>query len=167
MELSSRILLMQGGLILYEMGRDEYSEQVVRKAEAGLMSEIHWERMDRRPAAGREVLRVENICTEHLKNISFSLRKGEVLGILGAKGGYPSEILKAIGGYQKLEGGQIFVDGRPAGFKNPRTAVKAGVCFCGDAHEEMLLDENTSVKINMNVRAPVPDRPAGFDFGKI
>lgn len=152
MELSSRILLMQGGIILYEMGRDEYSEQVFRKAEAGLLNEIHWERMDRRPAAGREVLRVENISTEHLKNISFSLRKGEVLGILGTKGGYPAEILKAIGGYQKPEGGRIYVNGRQTGYKNPRAAVRAGVCFCGDAHEEMLLDENTSVKINMSLR---------------
>lgn len=75
-------------------------------------------------------LKVENLCFESvLKNISFELRKGEVLGIAGLLGSGRTEILKNIYGLLKPDKGNIYVDGKPVTFKHPADARDNGISF--------------------------------------
>ena len=59
-----------------------------------------------------------------VKNVSFQLRRGEVLGISGLVGAGRSELVETIFGMRKKSGGEIFVDGKPVQINHPRHAIR-------------------------------------------
>jgi ABC-type sugar transport system ATPase subunit len=62
-----------------------------------------------------------------LKDVSFRLSKGEVLGIAGLLGSGRTELLGAIFGIYSHDAGEIYIDGKPAKIRNPRDAIKKGL----------------------------------------
>lgn len=62
-----------------------------------------------------------------LKGVNFSLRKGEVHALCGENGAGKSTLIKALMGINKLDEGEILMDGQPANIKNPIDAAKKGV----------------------------------------
>jgi D-xylose transport system ATP-binding protein len=63
-------------------------------------------------------------------NVSFSVRKGEVLGISGLMGAGRSELLMSIfGAWQGKSAGEILVEGRPVSIDSPSEAIKNGIGF--------------------------------------
>ncbi|MBO5247286.1 MAG: sugar ABC transporter ATP-binding protein, partial [Eubacterium sp.] len=77
---------------------------------------------------GEEVLRVENLSREgFFKNVSFSVKKGEILGLTGLVGARRTEVIQTIYGVEKLDSGKIFLDGKEVKIKSPRDAIKNGI----------------------------------------
>ena len=61
---------------------------------------------------GETLLKVENITTKDIKNISFEVKKGEILGIAGIDGNGQNELIDAILGYTKVESGSVYYKGK-------------------------------------------------------
>lgn len=87
-------------------------------------------------SAGPEVLRVENLSFQNPENkddflvhdVSFSLRKGEVLGIYGLMGAGRTELLEAVFGlHPRYVSGKVYVDGKAVRIKNVNQAIQAGI----------------------------------------
>ena len=79
-------------------------------------------------ATGEELLRVENLFASGLvKDVSFSLRAGEVLGIAGLIGSGRTELARAIFGADRMEAGTVSVAGRRVSIRTPRQGVAAGI----------------------------------------
>ncbi len=77
---------------------------------------------------GEEVLRVEKLCrTGYFKDVSFSIRKGEILGLTGLVGARRTEVVQTIFGAEKLSSGKIFLEGKEVKIKNPTEAMKLGI----------------------------------------
>ncbi len=75
------------------------------------------------------ILEIKDFTGKHLpsfKNISFQLRKGEILGIAGLVGAKRTEIVEAIFGMRERETGEIFIHGKKVENKNPNDAIKNG-----------------------------------------
>ncbi|WP_159953358.1 sugar ABC transporter ATP-binding protein [Rhizobium sp. 18065] len=62
-----------------------------------------------------------------VRDVSFTLHKGEVLGIAGLVGSGRTELLRLIAGVDRLSAGSILVDGATVNFANPRDAIAAGI----------------------------------------
>lgn len=62
-----------------------------------------------------------------LLDVSFDLHYGEVLGCAGLIGSGRSELMRALFGLLPVTGGEILVNGRPARFRNPTQAMRAGI----------------------------------------
>ena len=61
---------------------------------------------------GAEMLRVENLCSgDAVKNVSFSVHEGEVLGLAGLEGAGRTEVLECLFGVRKVDSGKIFLRG--------------------------------------------------------
>src|SRR5690606_8120223 len=74
------------------------------------------------------VLRAERITDgRQLQQCSFSLRKGEILGVTGLLGSGQTELAEVIFGMQPDSSGEVWVDGRPVRLTSPRYAISAGV----------------------------------------
>lgn len=85
-------------------------------------------RIEVRP--GKELFRVENISSEKLvRDVSFSVRSGEIYGIAGLVGSGRTETLRAIFGLNTKHSGRIYVDGRECEIRNPLDAIRAGLGF--------------------------------------
>ncbi|QEK03637.1 sugar ABC transporter ATP-binding protein [Treponema phagedenis] len=74
---------------------------------------------------GEEILSVENLSDgKHFSDVSFSLRKGEILGIAGLVGSGRTEIIETIFGIRPATSGTIKIAGEEIRIKNPRDAIK-------------------------------------------
>ncbi len=112
---------------------------------------------------GSEVLRVEHIVKSFgpitaLRDLSLSLRKGEVLGLLGDNGSGKSTLIKIICGFHKQDGGQMFLHGEPY---EPKSVDDARAHGIDTVYQDLALIDELSVYHNMflrreRVRAPIP-----------
>ena len=77
---------------------------------------------------GREWLHVENLSSQYsnLRDVSFTARKGEIVGVAGLDGSGRTELLENIFGISARRNGNITLDGREVKNKNPRESIKNG-----------------------------------------
>ncbi|GHV27856.1 ribose import ATP-binding protein RbsA [Spirochaetia bacterium] len=75
------------------------------------------------------VLRVEGLCNKKIKNISFELKQGEILGLAGLVGSGRSEVVRAIFGADKIEKGEVYVKNKRISIKNPAAAINNGIAL--------------------------------------
>lgn len=95
--------------------------------------------------SGAELLRVEHLVKEpKIKDISFSLHQGEILGMAGLLGSGRTELVRTIFGLDKPSRGKFFIRGEPVHLRNPERAIKQGIGFITeDRHKEgLILDKS-------------------------
>ena len=76
---------------------------------------------------GEIALEVKNLSGNGDKDISFSVRKGEILGISGLVGAGRTELAMLLFGAVPSESGEVLIDGRPVQIKSPQDAIQKGV----------------------------------------
>ena len=84
------------------------------------------------------------------KNISFKLHEGEILGIAGLMGSGRSEIARAIFGADKLDFGEIWIDGKKVRIRSPKEAIDLGIGFATEDRKEQGLFLIKSVMFNIS-----------------
>lgn len=77
---------------------------------------------------GEVALSVRNLTAQHapVKDVSFDVRRGEIVGLAGLGGAGRTEVLESLFGLRALSGGILLLDGKPIVNKNPRAAIKNG-----------------------------------------
>lgn len=99
---------------------------------------------------GDVALEVKNLSVPKLvRNVSFSVRRGEVLGFSGLVGAGRTETAKAIFGELKKTGGQIFIDGKQVTIRNTADAIRGGIGLLTENRKEEGLFLQKSVAWNM------------------
>ncbi|MDD2969977.1 MAG: sugar ABC transporter ATP-binding protein [Lachnospiraceae bacterium] len=94
-------------------------------------------------------LEVKNLtCEGVFKNISFKVRKGEILGFSGLVGAGRSEIMEAIFGARKYQSGQVFLKGKEVKITEPMKAIKAGIAMVPEDRKKQGLILCNSVAFN-------------------
>lgn len=102
------------------------------------------------PQDAKEILRVENLTVQGIiKDISFSLKEGEILGFAGLMGAGRTEIARAIFGADKFDSGKIFVNGKQVYIKSPVDAIKNGIGYLSEDRKRYGLALGLSVSENM------------------
>ncbi|MFA9422082.1 MAG: sugar ABC transporter ATP-binding protein [Sedimentibacter sp.] len=81
----------------------------------------------RKNEIGEVVLRAENICTDVIKEVSFEVRKGEILGVSGLVGSGRTEMARAIFGADKKKCGNVYVNGKKVNACMPKHAISFGI----------------------------------------
>lgn len=77
---------------------------------------------------GAEVLRVEHLSrTGYFKDVSFAVKKGEILGLTGLVGAGRTEVVQTIFGIEKYDEGKIFLEGKEVTIKKPAEAMNLGI----------------------------------------
>ncbi len=99
---------------------------------------------------GEEVLRVEHMDNgKEVKDVSFTLKKGEILGFAGLVGAGRTETLKAVFGADKKASGKVYVNGRECRIHSPREAIRYGIGFLPENRKEEGLVTDLSVMDNI------------------
>lgn len=151
MYISDRMLFLQKGMIVYEVERSEFIEENINRVSMNFMKEIEWKPCKKTDSAGEEVLRVHDLTTDILKKVSFTLKRGELVGMIGMRNNCITEFLECLGGYRKITGGKIWVDGKPVDIRNPKAAIKSRIRMCKDNHQDVLLNLSESIKMNLSL----------------
>ncbi|HEL0623594.1 sugar ABC transporter ATP-binding protein [Streptococcus equi subsp. zooepidemicus] len=108
---------------------------------------------------GELVFEVENLSGECFKDISFQVRRGEILGFSGLMGAGRTEVMRAIFGLDKRTAGRIRLNGQDIRVTNPVQAIRAGIGFLTEDRKEEGLILDFSIKDNMTL-------PSHKDFSK-
>ncbi|AEI44813.1 sugar ABC transporter ATP-binding protein [Paenibacillus mucilaginosus] len=86
-----------------------------------------------------------------LRNISFHLRQGEILGFAGLMGAGRTEAARAIFGADPVDRGEIRIHGRPVSIKQPHDAVAQGLGYLSEDRKQFGLLTEMDVKTNIAV----------------
>ena len=99
-----------------------------------------------------DVLKVKGLNYGHiLKDISFELKKGEILGIAGLMGSGRTELAKCVIGEFTQTHGDIELNGSPVAIKNVNDALRQGIVYLSEDRRREGLFLNHPVKINMTI----------------
>ena len=100
---------------------------------------------------GELVLEMRNICSPALADISFQLRKGEILGIAGLMGAGRTNIAHVLAGLEKPTSGEILLHGKPAQIDNPKAAIRHGIGLVTEDRKQYGLVLEASVRNNITL----------------
>lgn len=101
---------------------------------------------------GKELLKVDNLSTkEKLKNVSFSLKAGEVLGISGLMGAGRTELARAIFGADTISAGDIYIDDKKVKINSPKEAIKKGISYLSEDRKKNGVALDLSIRENITM----------------
>ena len=107
--------------------------------------------------ASEPILQVEGLRRDGVfQDISFELRRGEILGLSGLVGSGRTEVARAICSIDKRDAGEIRYLGAPVRFRDYSDAIRHGLCYLTEDRKQQGLFLNLSVKNNIN--AAILDR---------
>jgi ABC-type sugar transport system ATPase subunit len=98
---------------------------------------------------GEPLLEVRGMTNHFLKDVSFTLHKGEILGLFGLMGAGCDEIVRTLFGLMPLSSGEIFVDGKKVAIKSSKDAIKNGMAYVPSERKTEGLILMQSVKANI------------------
>jgi ribose transport system ATP-binding protein len=106
----------------------------------------------RNTVTGEEKLRIENFTSnDAFKDVSFSVKSGEILGVAGLMGAGRTEIMEALFGKRRLNSGSIFIDGKKAKINRPHDAIGYGIGFITEDRKDEGLVLGLSVGENLSL----------------
>ena len=101
---------------------------------------------------GAEELRVEALTRkDKFRDVSFTLRAGEIVGLAGLVGAGRTEVCRTIFGVDRLDSGRIFVQGRERQIHSPREAVGAGIALVTEDRQRTGLALRLPVAFNLTL----------------
>ncbi len=122
-------------------------ETTTREIEAASDTSSSGSSGSRPPALRIEKLRVRN----STRDVSFALNCGEIVGIAGLVGSGRTEILRAVFGADRRDGGEIYLSGHPVEFRTPMDAVRNGVCLLTENRKDEGLVLAMPVRVNITL----------------
>jgi ribose transport system ATP-binding protein len=149
-DVSDRVTILRDGEYIDTLNTKETSrKQLVSLMVGRELGEDYPVRLNQ---IGTEILRVENLSIRgKLKNISFSLRKGEVLGFAGLVGAGRTEVMRALFGADKRSTGDIRINGNMVFIKNPRDAVRYGISLIPEDRKGQGVSLTMKVRENISL----------------
>ncbi|HBX9998404.1 TPA: sugar ABC transporter ATP-binding protein, partial [Klebsiella variicola] len=101
---------------------------------------------------GEEVLTVRNL-TRHgvFHDVSFTVRRGEILGVAGLVGAGRSEVMESLFGMERFDSGEVLIDGAPVTIDSPSVAIEKGMALLTEDRKKSGLFLVLSVLENMSI----------------
>ncbi|MEO6000142.1 MAG: sugar ABC transporter ATP-binding protein [Chitinophagaceae bacterium] len=150
-QISDTITVMRDGKYISTFAKSDIGhEQLISLIVGRELSTVFYKK---EPATGEMVLSVKGLTGSRFKNISFDVRKGEIVGIAGLMGAGRTEIVNAIYGLEKIYKGQIFIKGKRVIIRSPKHAIKLGIGLVSEDRKHYGLVLSSSVKHNITLSA--------------
>lgn len=109
----------------------------------------------RKKNIGEVILEIKELSKRgKFKDVSFQLKKGEILGFSGLMGAGRTEVARAIFGADLIDSGEIILEGKKLNIKTPRDAIKEGIAYLTEDRKKDGLLLNLSVEDNIMVSNP-------------
>jgi len=150
--LSDKVSVLRDGEYITTLRTDQTNRPELIKYMVG--REMTQSFPQRNAQIGDVALEVKNLTGNGVKNISFQVRKGEILGVSGLVGAGRTEIMKVIFGAEKKQWGSVYVNGEEADIRSPKDAMHKyhiGMCPEDRKREGCFLGETISWNLVYNV----------------
>jgi ABC-type sugar transport system ATPase subunit len=145
-------VLREGGVVAGNVPTPSLTQpQLVRLMVGREMADIYARQSAPEGAASDEVvLRVRNLASPpQVRDVSFEVRRGEIVGLAGLIGAGRSETLETIFGLRRASAGMVELSGRPFRADGPREAIRAGIGFVPEDRRRQGIVPDFSVRENL------------------
>lgn len=143
-EICDDVTVLRDGQLIAERPIDGVNEDQIIEMMVGRKLTEQYPRISCEP--GEVVLEVKEITNQFVRNVSFQLRKGEILGIAGLMGAGRTELSRTIYGIYTKDNGEVWLNGRLLKINSPKDALDQGIAYVSEDRK------NNGVLLGMDVK---------------
>ena len=145
--ISDRVTVMRDGEYVGTVNTAEVTKDDIVKMMVGRVIMGEQKTCSTCPADAPVLLEVKHMnAGKEVKDVSFTLRKGEILGFAGLMGAGRTEVARALYGADPRQTGEIYLNGKKVKIKTPEQAVKHGICYLSEDRKRfgLMLDKSVT-----------------------
>ena len=167
-QIAQKAIIFKDGSLVDVVDVEKTSDDELIKKMVGRSLGDIFKELKRNDKIGEPILEVKNLTTHYVKNVSFKVHKGEILGFSGLVGSGRTETMRALFGVDKVLSGEILLNGKPIHPSCPTDAIKLGIAYCPEDRKEEGILPNMSVgtNITISVMERYKSKFGLLDFGK-
>ncbi len=150
--ISDRVTVMRDGEYIGTVNTAETTKDEIVRMMVGRVIYGDKKEKSNTPDDAPVVLEVNHLnAGKEVKDVSFKLRRGEILGFAGLMGAGRTEVARAVYGADPKETGEILINGKVVNIKTPEQAVKNGICYLSEDRKRYGLMLGKSVTENSTI----------------
>ncbi len=145
--ISDRVTVMRDGEYVGTVNTADVTKDDIVKMMVGRVIMGDQKEKSNVPADAPVVLEARNLnAGREVRNVSFTLRKGEILGFAGLMGAGRTEVARALYGADPRQSGEIYLNGKKVKIRKPEQAVKNGICYLSEDRKRygLMLDKSVT-----------------------
>ena len=150
-EICDDVTVFRDGQFIAEREVASLTEDSLIEMMVGRKLEDQYPRLEKAPGDIR--LKVDNLCGPGVNDVSFTLRKGEILGVSGLMGAGRTELMKVLYGALPRTSGYVTLDGHEVVTRSPQDGLANGIVYISEDRKRDGLVLGMSVKENMSLTA--------------
>ncbi len=150
-EVCDDVTIFRDGQFIAEREVATLTEESLIEMMVGRKLEEQYPRLDKAPGEVR--LNVEYLCGSGVEDVSFTLRKGEILGVAGLMGAGRTELMKVLYGALSRRSGTVTLDGKNVVARSPEEGLANGIVYISEDRKRDGLVLGMTVKENMSLTA--------------
>lgn len=145
--IADRISILRDGKMIETRRVEDFSINGILQCMSGANYKNRYPKLEVRK--GKDVLKVRNLGVQnYIRDVSFSLRKQEILGFAGLLGSGRSKITRSILGLEQITSGEFYISGKKVKIKSPFDAINMGIGYISEDRDEKIFD-NLNVLSNI------------------
>ena len=149
LQISDTVTVFRDGKLITKDENKNLNQRTIIKNMVG--RDLHITEYSKDYSSEEIVLKAENISNKSIKNISFELKKGEILGITGLVASGRTELANAIFGVDKITQGKIYINNKHVIIDSPSKAIENGLGFITEDRKDTGLMLEMSIKDNASI----------------
>ncbi len=150
--ISDRVTVMRDGEYVDTVNTADVTKDDIVKMMVGRVIMGEQKACSNCPADAPVVLEVKNLnAGKEVRDVSFQLRKGEILGFAGLMGAGRTEVARALYGADPKQSGEIYLNGKKVKINTPKQAVSNGICYLSEDRKRFGLMLDKSVTENTTI----------------
>lgn len=148
-EVCNRITIIRDGCVIKTSALKDMTIREITESMVGREITNQFPKRPKLNPSAEEVLRIEGFTHgKAYHDISFSVKRGEVLGLAGLVGAGRTEIARGLFGIDFKDRGKVFVHGKEVKIKDPMSAIKCGICYLSEDRKTEGLMGSLNVRLN-------------------
>lgn len=147
MQITDRITVMRDGQYIQTLATGDTTKKEIIKMMVG-RTIFETPKTKSTAQSDEIVLEARHLYTDVLKDVSFTLRRGEILGFAGLMGAGRTEVARVVFGADRPQSGEILINQKPIHLRTPRDAVRCGIGYLSEDRKRYGLALGLSVRDN-------------------
>lgn len=155
------VTVLRDGKVIGTLEKKQYSfDKLINMMVGKEISDFYVKHKKKK--GGETALKLKNLSTKFLKNINFSMKKGEILGFAGPVGSGRTDIMRAIFGIDKKISGDFFIYDKKVAINSPSDAIREGIGLVPE--DRKLQGLILSMMVKANITLPILRKICRFGF---
>lgn len=147
--LSNRVSVLRDGKYIKTLNTADTNKRELIKLMVG--RELNETYPQRQKAPGETTLSIRNLSGNGVKNISFDVKRGEIVGLAGLIGAGRTEFAQLVFGFEKIEEGEIILNGKNIMPESPSDAINNGIALVPEDRKRQGLLLEMSIRFNTSL----------------